>query len=117
HARDEIVEIAAAVADDGTILGLEVRMEFDQGAYPFVGLPATVFGAMARTILPNAYRIDHMRWTLGIYATNKASYSPYRGPWAIETLVREILLDRIARELELDPVDVRRSNLVTSREQ
>jgi aerobic carbon-monoxide dehydrogenase large subunit len=58
-----------------------------------------------------------MRWSLDVYASNKASYNAYRGPWAAETLAREILIDRIAHELDIDPVDVRRRNLLTLDEQ
>ena len=68
-------------------------------------------------MIGNAYRINHLRWSLDVYASNKASYSAYRGPWAAETLAREIIIDRIARESDLDPVDVRRRNLLTLDEQ
>ena len=44
--------------------------------------------------------------------TNKATYVPYRGPWEIETWVRERLLDVIGRELGLDPQVVRERNLL-----
>jgi aerobic carbon-monoxide dehydrogenase large subunit len=117
QAREETIEISAAVKDDGTILGLDVKMRLNQGAYPLPGTPTPLFGWIARTMIGNAYRIDHMRWSLDVYATNKASYGAYRGPWAAETLAREILIDRIAHELDLDPVDVRRRNLLTLDEQ
>ncbi len=63
------------------------------------------------------YRIEHLRWANTVVATNKASYGTYRGPWAVESLVREVLVDRIAHELGLDPVEVRRRNLVRMDEQ
>jgi carbon-monoxide dehydrogenase large subunit len=117
HAREETIEIKAAVTSDGTILGLDVKMRYDQGAYPLIGTPSPLFGWIARTMIGNAYRIDHMRWGLDVFVTNKASYGAYRGPWAAETLAREILIDRIAHELGLDPVDVRRRNLLSLDEQ
>ena len=117
HAREETIEISAGVKDDGTILALDVKMRLNQGAYPMLGTPTPLFGWIVRTMIGNAYRINHMRWSLDVYASNKASYSAYRGPWAAETLAREILIDRIAYELELDPVDVRRRNLLTLEEQ
>jgi aerobic carbon-monoxide dehydrogenase large subunit len=117
QAREETIEIAAAVKDDGTILALDVKMRLNQGAYPLLGTPAPLFGWIARTMIGNAYRIDSMRWSLDVYASNKASYGAYRGPWAAETLAREILIDRIAHDLDLDPVDVRRRNLLTLDEQ
>ncbi len=47
-----------------------------------------------------------------VVATNKCSYVAYRGPWEAETWVRERMLDVIARELAIDPADVRRKNMV-----
>jgi carbon-monoxide dehydrogenase large subunit len=44
--------------------------------------------------------------------SNKATYVAYRGPWATADFVRERLLDIVARELGLDPLDVRRRNYV-----
>jgi carbon-monoxide dehydrogenase large subunit len=117
HAREETMEVAAAVKNDGTILGLDVKMRLNQGAYPLLGTPSPVFPWVVRTMIANAYRIESMRWSVGMYASNKATYGAYRGPWAAETLAREILIDRIAYELGLDPVDVRRRNLLTLEEQ
>jgi carbon-monoxide dehydrogenase large subunit len=117
QAREETIEIGAAVKDDGTILALDVKMRLNQGAYPVFGTPSPLFGWIARTMIGNAYRINDMRWSLDVYASNKASYNAYRGPWAAETLAREILVERIAHELGLDPVDVRRRNLLTLDEQ
>src|SRR2546430_2183120 len=80
-------------------------------------VPSTMFGAITRTVFPGPHRIDHMRWQQTVVASNKATYGFYRGPWAAESLVREALVDRIARELGLDPVDVRRRNLLRLDEQ
>jgi aerobic carbon-monoxide dehydrogenase large subunit len=44
--------------------------------------------------------------------SNKATYVAYRGPWATADFMRERLLDIIARELDIDPLDVRRRNYV-----
>jgi len=117
HAREEVVEAAAAVADDGTILGLDVTMTLDQGAYPLLPFPSPLFAWIVRTMIAGPYRIGSLRWSLSVVTTNKASYGAYRGPWAVESLVREVLVDRIARELSIDPAEVRRRNLVTADEQ
>ena len=116
HGRGEEIEIAAAVKSDGTILGLDARMILDQGSYP-LPLPSALFGAIVRTVLPGPYRIDNLRWEEVDVVTTKTSFGPYRGPWAVETLARETLIDRIAVELGLDPVDVRRKNMVGLDEQ
>jgi aerobic carbon-monoxide dehydrogenase large subunit len=117
QAREETIQVDAAVKDDGTILALDVKMRLNQGAYPSPSFPSPLYGWIVRTMIGNAYRIEHMRWSLEVYVSNKASYTAYRGPWAAETLAREITVDRIARELGLDPVDVRRRNLLTLDEQ
>jgi carbon-monoxide dehydrogenase large subunit len=117
HARSETVEIAAAIDDEGAILALDVNLKIDVGAYPALPFPPSFLGPIVRTMMTGPYRIDHLRWTNTVYQTNKASYGTYRGPWAIESLVREVLVDRIAYELSLDPVEIRRRNLVRLDEQ
>ena len=47
-----------------------------------------------------------------IVATNKASYISLRGPWAVETLVRERLMDKIAATVGITPVELRNRNLI-----
>jgi carbon-monoxide dehydrogenase large subunit len=111
HARDEEMELTAAVDSRGAILGLEVTMRLDQGAYQLTSLPSTIFPTIARVLLPSAYRIEHYRFTAVIVATHKPTYVAYRGPWEAETFGRERLLDRVAAELRLDPIEVRRRNL------
>jgi aerobic carbon-monoxide dehydrogenase large subunit len=117
QARSESVEIAAAVADDGTILALDVNMKIDLGAYPALPFPPNFIGAIVRTMVLSSYRIDHLRWQCTTWATNKTAYGTYRGPWAMETLLREVLIDQIASELGLEAVDVRRRNLIREDEQ
>ncbi len=117
HARDEELEVSAAVQDDGTILALDVKMTLDQGAYPLITSPAPLYGWAVRHMIPASYRLTGLRWEFTVVATNKASYGAYRGPWAVETLVRELLVEQVARELGLDPVEVRRRNLITGDEQ
>ena len=117
HARDDRLTISIHYDDDGTLVGLDVDMTIDSGAYPYVSVPRAVFGWMARTLMPAPYRIRHLRWKLTVVATNKASYAAYRGPWASEAMVRESMIDRVARDLGIEPAAVRRQNLLTPEEQ
>jgi aerobic carbon-monoxide dehydrogenase large subunit len=116
QARDETVEIAAAVRHDGTILALRARMTVDAGAYPGFPHPAALFARMVRTLLPGPYRVPALEFHTRVLATNKATYVAYRGPWAVETFVRERLLDVIAAELGLGRDEVRRRNLIAAEE-
>jgi carbon-monoxide dehydrogenase large subunit len=117
HARDERITIQAAVRTDGTILALRVEMTMDQGAYPAFPFPAAIYTDMVGTLIPGPYRVRALSFAGTVVATNKCSYVAYRGPWEMETWVRERLIDIIARELDLDTVAVRRGNLVLGRDE
>ncbi|HEY1291520.1 MAG TPA: xanthine dehydrogenase family protein molybdopterin-binding subunit [Chloroflexota bacterium] len=112
QAREDDVTVEAAVKNDGTLLGLRIDLVMNQGAYPTPPNTAITFGFFARALLPGAYRLKALGVRLRTVFSNKASYVPYRGPWAVETWVRERVLDIIARDLGLDPIDVRRRNLL-----
>ena len=113
QAREETVTVDAAVDADGRMLGLRVDMVSAGGAYPTGSAPiTTLVGTLARVLIPGVYDITDYSFRHRAVFTNKAPYVAYRGPWEIETWVRERLLDRVARELDLDPVTVRRRNLL-----
>jgi carbon-monoxide dehydrogenase large subunit len=113
QAREESIELAVAVRHDGTILGMRARLTIDSGAYP--GFPyggAIIAARLARTMFPGPYRVPALEFHTRILTSNKATYLPYRGPWEIETFVRERMLDVVARELGLSRADIRRRNLI-----
>src|SRR5439155_1288418 len=58
HARDETLDVDAAVTNDGRLLGLRVRMVMDQGAYPMPAFPSSLFPLIVKFLLPGAYRMD-----------------------------------------------------------
>ncbi len=103
HARDERMTITAAVNDDGTVLGFKVELILDQGAYPAAPFSAAMFTQIMRVMMPGTYRLTAFEFTAKVVATNKGTYVAYRGPWAMETWVRERMLDVIARELGIEP--------------
>lgn len=111
QAREDTLDVEAAVRDDGTILGVRVRMTMDHGAYPGIPVPVSMFPSLVRLLFPGPYRIDNYRFESTVAFTNKDRYVAYRGPWAVETWARERLLDVIASELGLDRVEVRRRNM------
>jgi carbon-monoxide dehydrogenase large subunit len=108
QAREESFEVRAAVSNDGDLLGLDVSMVVDTGAYP--GLGVTV-PASVKEMLPGPYKLAALGFESTAVTTNKASYVAYRGPWASETFVRERVLDLIAADLGLDPFQVRLRNV------
>src|SRR5579859_6692379 len=108
QAREESFDVRAAVSNDGDLLGLDVSMVIDTGAYPGLGVtvPPTV-----QEMLPGPYQLAALGFESTAVTTNKASYVAYRGPWASETFVRERVLDLIAADLGLDPVEIRLRNV------
>jgi carbon-monoxide dehydrogenase large subunit len=117
HARDESLSLEAAVREDGTVLGLRARLVLDAGAYPVTPMNPAFFTLALRLLIPGPYRIPAYDFEATTVCTNKGPYVAYRGPWAIETWAREVLLDIIAAELGLSPVEVRRRNLITAADQ
>jgi carbon-monoxide dehydrogenase large subunit len=89
---------------------MKVDMTIDTGAYPGMGgmLPEAV-----KRMIPGPYRTPALSFESTAIVTNKATYVAYRGPWASETWVRERMIDMIARELGLEPLEVRLRNVVT----
>src|SRR5215469_11130157 len=107
QAREESFDVRAAVSQDGDLLGLDVKMVIDAGSYP--GMGAMVPG-IVEAMFPGPYKLAALGFESTAVTTNKACYVAYRGPWASETFVRERILDLIAKDLGLDPVEIRRRN-------
>jgi carbon-monoxide dehydrogenase large subunit len=108
QAREESFDVRAAVSDDGDLLGLDVSVVVDTGAYPVMG---TMVPAIMQAMLPGPYKLAALGFESMAVATNKASYVAYRGPWASETFVRERVLDLLAKDLGMDPVEIRMRNV------
>ncbi|MGH3291238.1 MAG: xanthine dehydrogenase family protein molybdopterin-binding subunit, partial [Trebonia sp.] len=107
QAREESFDVRAAVSKDGDLLGLDVAMVIDTGAYPVMG---TMVPSIIEAMLPGPYKLAALGFESTAVTTNKASYVAYRGPWASETFVRERVLDLIAKDLGLDPLEIRLRN-------
>jgi aerobic carbon-monoxide dehydrogenase large subunit len=108
HAREETLDIDAAVTDEGDILGFKVKMVVDTGAYPGMG---GMLGGIVQGMMPGPYSLKGFEFEFSAAVTNKATYVAYRGPWAAETFTRERTVDLIAAELGLDPLELRRRNI------
>jgi carbon-monoxide dehydrogenase large subunit len=111
HGRGHTVDIEAAVKEDGSILGMRVRIVADLGAYFLSSTPAVPFLAGHRIAGP--YRTPAMRVeVLGVF-TNKPPTGAYRGAGGPEAaFCMERTVDLIAKDLNLDPAEVRRKNFI-----
>src|SRR5438132_3193475 len=115
HGRAQVGTIEAGVKKDGTITGLRYNVLADLGAYHQLLTPAiqTLTGLM----LSGAYKISAIQMNVTGVFTNKMATDAYRGAGRPEaTYVVERIMDVVARELNLDPVEVRRKNFLTASE-
>ncbi|HWP35115.1 MAG TPA: molybdopterin cofactor-binding domain-containing protein [Thermodesulfobacteriota bacterium] len=112
HGRDHIQEVELAARRDGTILGLRARVWANLGAYlstASTGIPTILHGPM----LSGVYRIPAIEEeVIGVF-TNTTPVDAYRGAGRPEaTFLVERMVDLLARELGMDPADVRRKNFI-----
>ncbi|HEU5432621.1 MAG TPA: xanthine dehydrogenase family protein molybdopterin-binding subunit [Thermomicrobiales bacterium] len=113
HARDHVHAIELAARRDGTILGLKARIVVDCGAYSPWPWTASMEAGMAAGNLPGPYKIRNYQFETLSVCTNKTPLGAYRGvarPSACFSIERAV--DDLARELDLDPLDVRLRNLI-----
>jgi carbon-monoxide dehydrogenase large subunit len=111
HSRGESIEIAVAGRRDGTLLAIDAVLVHDLGAY--VRTHGTVVPALTAAHLPGPYRLPHYRCAVTCVTTNRTPMATMRGPGLFEpNFARESALDMLASELGLDPIDIRRRNLV-----
>jgi carbon-monoxide dehydrogenase large subunit len=113
HGRDQIVTVEMAFDKDARITALRAESVFGVGAH--LTPNACITPMFAVTLSSGVYAIPAIRAvTHGIF-TNCASTTPYRGAGRPEaSYMLERLLDQAAREMKIDPVEIRRRNLIKS---
>ena len=114
QSRHEHGTARMAFAADGTIQAAALDLAQDVGAYPTPS-PARAAGFIGG-LFPGPYRVPHATYSGKAVLSNTVGRSAYRGPWMLETLAREMLLDIAARQLGIDPVELRRRNLLREAE-
>lgn len=108
--RHEMGEVKIAFEADGTIVAAGIDHLQDVGAYPIPWPVGT--GSSVGMLFPGPYRMGTTAFRHRSVFSNTVGRTAYRGPWMFETLARELTLDRAARELDIDPVELRRRNLI-----
>ncbi|MDE3204460.1 MAG: xanthine dehydrogenase family protein [Acidobacteriota bacterium] len=112
HSRAQVHHVEAGYDDTGRLLALDVRILSD------VGNPVLYFAGVGPAMvtvssLSGAYAVAHLGWHLSCVATNTCPVGAYRGFGQPEAhLTAERVMDAIAGALGLDPVEVRRVNLL-----
>ena len=108
--RGQLHRIEVAVDETGRILGLRDRFLHDAGAYTPYGIVVPLITA---TQLPGPYRLRNYHVEFDAVYTNKVQVTPYRGAGRPQgAFVMERVIGLIARTLGLEPVEVRRRNLI-----
>ena len=110
HGRAQIHDAAMGARRDGTITGLKIDALQDAGAYPLTGAYLPNF---TQRMAGGPYRIPAVEFRWQSVVTNTTPTHAYRGagrPEATGTLER--MVDLLAHELGMDPVEIRRRNLI-----
>jgi carbon-monoxide dehydrogenase large subunit len=112
HAGDQLHTATLALDRDGRILALADDFLIDAGAW----LPrGAVVASVTATHLVGLYRLPAFRCRGRIVVTHKVPAAPYRGAGRTQAVfVAERLMDIAAREMGLDPVELRRRNLIAA---
>ncbi|HEY8816547.1 MAG TPA: xanthine dehydrogenase family protein molybdopterin-binding subunit [Candidatus Dormibacteraeota bacterium] len=111
HGRGHVQDVALGANADGRLVGLEARVVADAGAYAGLAPPQLVLTAL---LASGCYAIPRIRWQGSCVYTNTAVMSAYRGagrPEAIALIERA--MDLLAMELNIDPAELRRRNLIS----
>jgi carbon-monoxide dehydrogenase large subunit len=113
HGREQVHRIRSAVTKDGRVLGVKVTIKASNGAYSIWPMTAGLDSGQASENVPGPYDISAYERDVYAIATNKAPMGPYRGVGRVSACFAiERTMDEIARRLNLDPLEVRRRNVV-----
>lgn len=111
HGRDQVQKLALAARRDGTVTGLRVELLADMGAYLRLVTPGVpILGALMFNAI---YKFPAYHFTCTNVFTNKTPTDAYRGAGRPEaTFAIERMMDELAAELGMDPLEVRRKNWI-----
>ena len=113
HGRDQFVKAALALDAQGRFVGLKASIIANLGAYLSPrGVVPPILGGRA---LQGAYMIPAVHLDVRAVFTNSTPVGTYRGAGAPEVMyILERLVDCAAREIGIDPVEIRRRNLIVA---
>ncbi|MGH9041789.1 MAG: xanthine dehydrogenase family protein molybdopterin-binding subunit, partial [Acidimicrobiia bacterium] len=110
HGRGQFHDLQIGARSDGTIVGLKVEVIADCGAYPMM---AAILPMFTHRMACGVYRIPKVDFKATGVTTNTTPVAAYRGAGRPEaTAFVERAMDLVAVELGIDPVEVRRRNLI-----
>ncbi len=111
HGRGQVQDIAIGGTRDGKVLAYRLTIAADVGAYPNIGTILPAF--MTRLMTTGVYDIKNAECSARSVVTNTPTIVAYRGAGRPEAAAAiERAMDRFAADINMDPVDVRRKNLL-----
>jgi carbon-monoxide dehydrogenase large subunit len=115
HGRDQLQEIELAVTNEGKILGLRVNLTANMGAYLHIITPGIpILGAFMFNAI---YKMEGYSFSCTGVFTNTTPTDAYRGAGRPEaTFAIERIMDDLAAELGVDPIELRRRNWIKHEE-
>ncbi|HKY90524.1 MAG TPA: xanthine dehydrogenase family protein molybdopterin-binding subunit [Nevskiaceae bacterium] len=113
QAREQEITLRAGFDAEGRMLCALSDYSINNGAFPHgadCNIAVSIF-------LWSAYKMPAFNFYTTAWYSNTVGLAAYRGPWALESLAREALLDVAAKQIGIDPLEIRRRNLVTKADQ
>ncbi|HLG81916.1 MAG TPA: xanthine dehydrogenase family protein molybdopterin-binding subunit [Bradyrhizobium sp.] len=115
HGRDQAFTLRGAFAKDGKLIGLEADLRSNVGAFSCYPVTCGVEPLMALAELPGPYDFSEYGVRSRGVTTNTCMMAPYRGvSRPMLTFSMERLMEVAAKRLGIDPLDIRRRNLIRS---
>jgi aerobic carbon-monoxide dehydrogenase large subunit len=114
HERSQFHDLEMALDNDGMLIGVRGHFVHDHGAYSPWGPTIPLLTVVN---IPGPYKVPHYNVEAIVVYTNCVPVAPVRGagrPQAVYAMER--LLDAAARELKMDPIELRRKNLIQGHE-
>jgi aerobic carbon-monoxide dehydrogenase large subunit len=113
HSRDQSISLEGAFDADARLIGLSADIVADVGAYSCYPTTCAVEPLMAMAELPGPYDVREYACVSRGVLTNTCPMAPYRGvSRPVITFAIERLMDKAAAVFGLDPIEIRRRNLV-----
>lgn len=109
HPREDLATITVATDEEGQLLAEKAHFVESLGAFPAAMSSASILSTM---IFPGPYRVPLFAAGAEAVLTNLMGRGSYRGPWMFETVAREQMMDCVAARLGIDPLELRRRNVV-----
>ncbi|PZQ97667.1 MAG: xanthine dehydrogenase [Cereibacter sphaeroides] len=114
HSRDQRFSVKGAFDAEGRLLAVEGDLRSNVGAFSVYPVSCGVEPLMAFAELPGPYNFSEYGVRSRGVTTNTCMMAPYRGvARPMLTLTMEQMMDRAAERLGIDPVEIRRRNLIT----